>query len=157
LTACDKHPARADEIGTLCEKIGKLLEGEDSKTAEKEIGGLENLLKSLGGESPAPTAPETDVTPADASSSNQPLDVQKTQLAEALKKLKPAIDKAMEVAPGRKSELLQSMTQIAGEIKQGKVDEAKSNILSLGKLVKGLIEQQAAAPASVSSGPDPKT
>lgn len=155
LTACDNHPTRAEEIGKLCEKIGKLLEGEDSKTAEKEIGGLENLLKSLGGDAPAPTMPETDVTPADASSKNQPLDVQKTQLAEALKKLKPGIDKAMEVAPGRKSELLQSMTQIAGEIKQGKVDEAKSNILALGKLVKGLIAQQAAAP--VADNPDAKT
>jgi flagellar biosynthesis regulator FlbT len=156
MAACDRHPERAEAIGALCTKIGKLLENEDTKAAEAEIVGLENLLKSLGGEHPEPTVPVPEDAPATTAPNSQSLDVQKTQLAESLKKLKPAIDRAIEVAPGRKSELFQSMTQIAGEIKQGKVDEAKSNILSLGKLVKGLIEQQAAAPASVSSGPDPK-
>lgn len=70
----------------------------------------------------------------------------KTKLAEALKRLKPLVDKAIESDPARKRELFASLAQIAGEIKDGRLADAQSNILSFGKLLQGLAAQTGSAP-----------
>lgn len=143
MEACDAHPNSASAINQLCAGIPAKLDDEDPDLAEGDITKLEQLLNSLKGAPQVQQQPNV-TTEVDTSTTNgSTLEAQKTQLAEALKKLKPAVDKAIEVDPGRKNELFQSVAQIAGEIKTGKLEEAKSNIVSLGKLVQGLLNQKA--------------
>lgn len=145
LTACDAKPERAGEINSLCLEIGRRLDQDLRDQAEAGIEQLESLVTSLGS-SPSPTAP-TSTSRAEAKGSTND---QAPKLAGTLKSLKPLIDKAIEADPTRKNDLLQAMTQIATEIKQGLLDDAKMHLLSLAKSV-----QEPAATKTSDTGPTP--
>ncbi|MCE9606155.1 MAG: hypothetical protein K8U03_14760 [Planctomycetia bacterium] len=150
LSACDTHPERAGEINSLCVQIGGRLDQELLEQAEAGINQLEALLQSLANPpSSGTTAPEKTPEVKNEPSSD-PNAAQK--LADTLKTLKPLIDKAIEQDPSRKNNLFQSMTQIAGEIKQGLFDDAKTHLVVLAKQVQGYLAQKT---PETTVGPDP--
>ncbi len=68
-----------------------------------------------------------------------------TKLAEALKRLRPLMDKVIESNPSRKGELLATFTQVAGEIKSQQLEQAKQKITDFAILLKSLISNAKAS------------
>ena len=99
----------------------------------------------------SPPAPPVESAPVAPPAPEPDENIVATKLAEALKSLKPLIDKVVNADPNRKAELLASFAQVANQIKAKQFDPAKQGIADLAKLLKSLA---APAPASTSTESD---
>lgn len=140
LRACDAHPDRAEEINTHCLRIGSFLDQDQPEKAEARLEELEALLAGLDGARPdaVPAAPPT---PPAAD------DVRVAKLTEALKKLKPLLEQALQRVPQRKAELLQAVTRARDGIAHRQLDQAQTEVVALGRLLQSILA--APAPAAV--------
>lgn len=134
LAACDAHPDRAAEINSLCLQIGGCFDQGQTDDAQAKLAALEVLLAKTAGSDSPPA--ESQGEPKSEPKSEQK-DEQK-ELAEALKKLKPLLDKVVDARPERKSELFAAMAQSANEIKERKFEAARKSLVELGKTLKSL-------------------
>lgn len=148
--ACDHNPDRVSEIQVAVNEIRTLLQEESTREqAGPKIDQFDKLLKEVLSGS-APTAPKSESTEPSSAPTDAPTDAPAPpppppapdseigKLTQALKKLKPLVEKAITNHPTRKGELVTSMTQIAGEIKSNQIDLAKENMISFVALVKPL-------------------
>lgn len=136
IKACEANPSLADEISDLCLRIGTDLDQDQIDQAVARLDGLETLLASAvppNREEPAVPNPNVSVDPASS------IEQQKATLADALKKIKPLVDRAIEAAPNRKGEVLQAIGQVANQIRQGEFNDAKNSLLAAAALARELI------------------
>lgn len=148
--AGEAYPDRAREIGNLSLQIGRSFDQDQQDKAGELLESLERLLGSLA----RPASPEVDVAGVQAGTSGEGTNVtndeataspersnqeRRAELAEALKKLKPLIDKAANADPDRKAELFQSIAQIASQIKQDAFNDAKAGLVTLGRLAQTIV------------------
>jgi hypothetical protein len=138
LSICDQFPDRAAEINTLCSEIGLLLEQDPNDPAAVKIEQLEKLLASLKSASSTPQAEEESTSNVASTD-----DGTASKLAEALKKLKPLMDRIINSDPNRKNELHTAMANIVGHIKAQELDQAKSRTTEFATLLKSLLAQLA--------------
>lgn len=152
IDACNAHPDRADEINTLCLRIGGHLDQDQTEEATIKLTELETLLGSLrsgsSSISPTPSGPASSTTGStpqpvstpspDSSSTTEPTGLE-ANLIEALKRLKPTMANAVEIAPDRKGEITAAVTNIRELLKSKQFPQAQADIVALGKLLKSLI------------------
>lgn len=130
LRACDAHPDRAAQINDLCLQIGGHFDQDQPEHASTKLDELETLLGGLA--RGAPTAPAGAATAGDDA-------VLEGKLAEALKKLKPLLQTAIEQHPSRKAELLGATAKIRDAIKDKQFAIAQADVVALGKLLRSLV------------------
>jgi hypothetical protein len=139
--AIEARPDQQTEIEQRRDAISDQLA--DANTREQsgpKIDQFVDYLKQLlasGSEPPSPP-------PAPPQPSTGDPTAIAAKLGEALKKLKPLVDKAIVANPNRKGELHATLLQIAGEIKSRQLDQAKQNITAFATLLKSLLAQQPA-------------
>jgi negative regulator of replication initiation len=138
LRACDAFPDRAVEINSLCRRIGSALDEDQQQQAESLLGELEQLLIGLRGPDVA-SGEESDLG---------------SKLLAALKKLQPLLSQAIQQHPSRKQELLDSVARIRDLLRNTQFQEARGEIVALGKLLQSLVRDSGAntGAASESSG-----
>ncbi len=74
---------------------------------------------------------------------------------EALKKMRPLVEQAIQADPSKKPELLALISQAGGEIKGKQFSEASASLVALGKLLKSLVARpnETTAPTPVAESP----
>lgn len=175
--ACDAHPDRANAINALCMRIGSCLDQDQADEASAKLSELELLLGGLRSapasattnatattettaESPTPNPPSTETptstsTPPAEPASSPDQSALEAKLVEALKRMKPLMDKALEVAPNRKGDIATAITNVRELLKTKQFAQAQIDILAFGKLLKSLIENVPAAAAAPTESPRP--
>lgn len=136
LVTRDSYPDRAAEINTLCKQIGGYLNQDQAEQAEPKILELESLLGGL--------------SQAQAPSNDTSLEA---KLAEALKKFKPLLEKAIELHPNRKAELIEAFGNVRDEIKARQYDQAQAGVVALGRLLQSLVATTSEGPSSQPAQP----
>lgn len=152
-------PDSAKQIETLCRQIETYLDAENAELATKSLDELAGLLKDLNvnpnaSSSPAPKAtppvssppgPQAE-SPAGAAEAPGNSELE-TKLTEALKKLKPLLDQAIQLHPGKKGELAAAIVAVRDQLKQQLYKEAQVGIIALAKSLKELTGGAVATPA----------
>ncbi|XZE32939.1 hypothetical protein SH501x_003706 [Pirellulaceae bacterium SH501] len=135
-------PSQSEDIRKRLGAIRRLLEQIDIRAqAETPLNDLERLFEQLVPGSGSGTAPASSSgsEPPEADSETLAL---ATQLADALKKLKPVLDKAVSQAPDQKGELHRLFIQIASQIKASELDAAKEGVKTLATLIKAILAKE---------------
>lgn len=164
----------APEVNQLCETIAKHLELEESEQASTQLTQLETLLKDnapSGNEAAAAAPasgpaeampPENDSVPPPPpppppppSSVPSREDVLKGKLAEALKKLKPLLEQALQLQPARKAELVGAVGSARDSLEKNQLSQAQTTIVDLGTLLKSIVSGGSSAPSSEKPQSDP--
>lgn len=131
----DQFPDAVQQLQTLVNETHQLLQDED--TIDSAGPKIDELEKFLGGFELGPTGSAEDetgsTTPPAAPAPER--SVLAGKLAEGLKKLKPAVQEAITIAPDRKQVLVSSMAVVVEHIKAENLDEAKVSMVALGKLI----------------------
>ena len=166
---CLQHPNSSDQTREMANACHHLLSDEETlDQAGPKIDELENYLngfqlsenrvsppENTTTEQPAATEPQSESSSDTSSSGPAPeapaadRSVLAGKLAEGLKKLKPAVQAAIQAAPDKKEVLISSMSQVVTDIKSENLDDAKVNMVALGKLI-----QEIKAGAASSSATD---
>ncbi len=145
--ASQTHPDVADQLNTLCKEIGGYLNDDLIEPATTGLSQLETLLAGLGlvnpnqasqSDSAIPAAAPTDGQQTSAPTSPNGQQDPAAKLTESVAKLKPLIEKAIQLYADRKGDLIAAITQIRGEIRAEQFDAARGHTLDLAKLLKSL-------------------
>lgn len=135
--AADTRPDRADELQQRVAQIREMLQDAEAiSAADPEVNDLIGFLKELLAGSTAASAT--------GDTASQDTEATAGKLAEALKRLKPLVDRAIDADPNQKAELHGTMARIAGEIKDRQFDAAKQGLISFAGLLKSLVARQPA-------------
>ncbi len=153
---CQQHPNSSDQTREMANSVHLLLS--DDETIDQTGPQIDELEKYLGGFN-VTTAPAAENASAPTDTSTAPAadrSVLAGKLAEGLKKLKPAVQAAILAAPAKKDVLIQSMGQVVTDIKSENLDDAKVNMVALGKLIQEIKAGAADGPETenASSGND---
>ncbi len=132
LGTAETQPEKAGEIQSLLAQIPLELEADQMDQATQKLDRLESLL-----------GPATKTEPT---TKPEPTGDQK-KLLEALEKLKPAFSKAVELHPGEKATLVEGFVRAGKAIKELPFEQAKNEVMMLGKHLQSLIAQPTATPA----------
>lgn len=167
LMACQTHPDRAATINSLCLQIVGHLEQDQPDDAIQRLEELESLLAGLGVSPSSPSSvsqptssasPATTASATTAPSTSEPVSSPapsaiEAKLIDALKRLKPLMDKVLEKTPDRKAEIAGKVVQIREQLKNKEFTAAQVDIVALGKLLQSLSSNPIATePATSASG-----
>lgn len=148
--ACDRYPARAAEINSLCLAIGKALDGDLSEQATVDLETLEALLVGLQGTDGA--IPSEGVGEQSQPSSEEAARLAK--LTAALEKLLPHLSKARELQVPLLNDLDATYAAAERDLQSRSLDQAQSRIVELGKQLKELLASGSSTPSGSSQSPN---
>ena len=136
--AITKVPERKQELMESLTSVVADIKAENLDVAKTKFVELGKLIQEIRASATSSTSAPSNDSNAQDESANKVL---AGKLAEALKKLKPAADKIIEVMPDKKAELYGEIAKIAGEIKGDQFSEAKASIAEFAPLLKSLQQE----------------